>query len=73
MNMPNDETLASEKLCTVLFGRGIGTLKITVERHPACCMRQYYTSNSCPCATYLRSQAGDCMSPDYATKPCEYV
>ena len=47
-NLPRDESLAPEKVCTVLFGRG--RLKITMKRHTACCVRQYCTSNSCPCA-----------------------
>ena len=47
-NLPRDESLTPEKVCTVLFGRG--RLKITMKRHTACCMCQYYTSNSCPYA-----------------------
>ena len=47
-NLLRDESLASEKLCTVSFGRD--RLKITMKRHAACCMCQYYKSNSCPCA-----------------------
>ena len=31
-----------------LFGRG--RLKITMKRYTACCVCQYCTSNSCPCA-----------------------
>ena len=44
-NLLRNDSLATEKLCTVLFGKN--RLKITMKRHSACCMRQYYTSNLC--------------------------
>ena len=54
------ESLAPQKLCTVLFGRG--RLKITMKRHLACCVCQYCTS--CPCAAKFGLQAGDRMRPN---------
>ena len=47
-NMLSNESLAPEKVCTVFFGRG--KLKITMKRLAACCVCQYYASNSYLCA-----------------------
>ena len=47
--LPRDKkSFALEKICTVLFAKG--NLQITMKRHAACCVCQYYSSNSCPCA-----------------------
>ena len=46
-NQLSNESLAPEKACTVLFGRG--KLKTTMKRQAACCMCQYYASHSCQC------------------------
>ena len=54
-NLLRDESLASEKVCTVLFVRG--RLKITLKPHTACCVCQYCTSNSCPCAAKFETDA----------------
>ena len=40
-NLPRDESLANENVCTVLFGRN--RLKITIKRHREFCVRQCYT------------------------------
>ena len=42
-NLLGDESLAPKKVCTELFGTG--RLKIIMNRHAACCMRQDHTSN----------------------------
>ena len=47
-NSMANQSLAPEKLCTVVFGTD--RLKITVLRHEACCVRLDYTSNLWPCA-----------------------
>ena len=52
-NLLGDESLAPEKLCTVLFGTG--GLKITMERHVACCVCQDYTNNLYPCAVEFQT------------------
>ena len=52
-NLLRDESFAPEKLSTVLFGTG--RLKITMKRHMACWVYQYYTSNSCPYATHFET------------------
>ena len=47
-NQLSNVSLAPEKACTVLFGRG--KFQITMKRQAACCMCQYHKSNSCQCA-----------------------
>ena len=70
-DLPRDESLAPEKVCTVLFGRG--RLKITMKRHTACCVGQYCTSNSCLCAAKFetagwRSHASGLGKKNFASK-----
>ena len=47
-NLQGEESLSTEKLCSVLFGAG--RLKITMKHHAACCACQDYSGNLCPCA-----------------------
>ena len=56
-NLLRDESLASEKLSSVLFGRG--KLKITIKHHLGCCRatRALVPQN-------LRPRAGDSMQLD---------
>ena len=54
-----------------MFGRG--RLKITMKRHTACCVCQYCTSNSCPCAAKFetagwRSHASGLGKKNFASK-----
>ena len=63
-NLLGDESLAPEKLCTILFGSG--RLKITMKRHAACCRSQDYTFTQATRARApqnLRPRAGDCIHP----------
>ena len=57
-----DESLAPEKLCTILFGAG--RLKITLKHHVACCMSQDYTFTQATrthAPQNLRPQTGVCI------------
>ena len=51
-NLLGNESSASEKLCTVLYGTD--SLKITIKCHTACCVCQDYISNSCPIPMHHR-------------------
>ena len=73
-NLLGVETLAPEKLCTMLFGTD--RLKITMKRQAACCVCQDYSFTQAIRAHAphnLRPRTGDCIRPATEKQLCEHV